>query len=134
MATPHRPLVTSVVAGGLLCALWFVPSANASYEADERSPSTPSSPSRQADDEPTGWGDPAEDGTTEEAAAREPAAGETAGADTDRNTQGENGDGPHLANTGSFDTTPYVAGGVTFLALGSGLIAHSIRRGKPQEA
>ncbi|MET9349549.1 LPXTG cell wall anchor domain-containing protein [Streptomyces termitum] len=30
MSAARRPLLTSVAAGTLLCALWFVPSANAS--------------------------------------------------------------------------------------------------------
>ncbi|MBW1596872.1 hypothetical protein [Streptomyces sp. JJ38] len=30
MAATRRTLVTSAVAGGLLCAVWFIPSANAS--------------------------------------------------------------------------------------------------------
>ncbi|WP_330240439.1 hypothetical protein [Streptomyces sp. NBC_00525] len=30
MAIARRPLLTAITAGALLCALWFVPSANAS--------------------------------------------------------------------------------------------------------
>nr|WP_223188734.1 LPXTG cell wall anchor domain-containing protein [Streptomyces sp. TRM68416] len=33
-----------------------------------------------------------------------------------------------LADTGSFDTTPYVVGGTAFLALGAGFVAYSVRR------
>ncbi|MCG7524417.1 hypothetical protein MHW47_08210 [Streptomyces sp. OfavH-34-F] len=32
MAMARRPLLTAITAGTLLCALWFVPSANASDE------------------------------------------------------------------------------------------------------
>ncbi|GAA2074238.1 hypothetical protein GCM10009801_28060 [Streptomyces albiaxialis] len=34
----RRPLVTAAVAGGLLLALWFVPSANATQEAPKGHP------------------------------------------------------------------------------------------------
>ncbi|MFF5495085.1 hypothetical protein [Streptomyces aquilus] len=33
-----------------------------------------------------------------------------------------------LADTGSFDTTPYVVGGTAFLALGAGFVTYSVRR------
>lgn len=33
-----------------------------------------------------------------------------------------------LADTGSFDTTPYVAGGTALLGLGAGFVAFSVRR------
>ncbi|MDF6044483.1 hypothetical protein LRD69_20530 [Streptomyces sp. JH14] len=41
MAMARRPLLTATAAGTLLCALWFVPSANAT---DERSGGAPSGP------------------------------------------------------------------------------------------
>lgn len=34
-----------------------------------------------------------------------------------------------LADTGSVDTTPYLVGGATFLAMGTGLVAFAVRRG-----
>ncbi|MEU5684253.1 LPXTG cell wall anchor domain-containing protein [Streptomyces venezuelae] len=34
----------------------------------------------------------------------------------------------HLADTGSFDTTPYVVGGTAFLGLGAGFVVFSARR------
>ncbi|WP_329392591.1 hypothetical protein [Streptomyces sp. NBC_01716] len=37
----RRPLLTAIAAGILLCALWFVPSANAT---DERNPQQRSAP------------------------------------------------------------------------------------------
>lgn len=37
-------------------------------------------------------------------------------------------DGAQLADTGSFDTTPYVVGGTAFLALGAGFVVYSVRR------
>ena len=35
---------------------------------------------------------------------------------------------PRLADTGSFDTTPYVVGGTTLLAVGAGFVVYSVRR------
>ncbi|MEU6378390.1 LPXTG cell wall anchor domain-containing protein [Streptomyces sp. NPDC046909] len=40
----------------------------------------------------------------------------------------QTGDGTRLADTGSFDTTPYVVGGTAFLALGAGFVVYSVRR------
>ncbi|WP_455352828.1 hypothetical protein [Streptomyces sp. SYSU K217416] len=34
----RRPLLTATAAGTLLCALWFVPSANATAETDQAAP------------------------------------------------------------------------------------------------
>ncbi|WP_447042144.1 LPXTG cell wall anchor domain-containing protein [Streptomyces sp. DSM 118878] len=36
-----------------------------------------------------------------------------------------------LADTGGFDTTPYVIGGTAFLGLGAGFVAFSARRERP---
>ncbi|MET8983508.1 LPXTG cell wall anchor domain-containing protein [Streptomyces sp. NPDC004539] len=36
--------------------------------------------------------------------------------------------GAELADTGSFDTTPYVVGGSLFLTLGAGFVLYSVRR------
>lgn len=98
MAAHHRPLVTSAVAGGLLCALWFVPSANASHENAEPTPEPPAVRTSQE-------------------------AGEAASAVL---PQGERG--PRLADTGSVDTTPYLTGGLAFLGAGAGLVAYSVHR------
>ncbi|MEV7072728.1 hypothetical protein ACIQJT_23760 [Streptomyces sp. NPDC091972] len=37
-------------------------------------------------------------------------------------------DTARLADTGSFDTTPYVVGGTLFLTLGAGFVVYSVRR------
>ena len=42
--------------------------------------------------------------------------------------RGSADDGTRLADTGSFDTTPYVVGGTTLLALGAGFVVYSVRR------
>nr|WP_155073751.1 hypothetical protein [Streptomyces taklimakanensis] len=92
--------MTAAVAGGLLCGLWFVPSANATGEDAH----TRSAASRTQD------AVPAQSGTT---------------------TPGTFGDGAELADTGSFDTTPYLAGGLGFLGAGAALLAHArIRSGR----
>ncbi|MEV5278448.1 hypothetical protein [Streptomyces sp. NPDC051994] len=41
MSVARRPLLTATAAGSLLCALWFVPSANAT---DEQRPSSAPAP------------------------------------------------------------------------------------------
>ncbi|MEE1927846.1 hypothetical protein V1J52_06515 [Streptomyces sp. TRM 70351] len=109
MAAHRRPLVTSAVAGGLLCALWFVPSANATDEA-ERAPSPPA---------------PAP------VAAAGPGHSAHSPADPAAVTARADGSGPLLADTGGFDTVPYLTGGVAFLVAGTGLVARSVRRSRP---
>ncbi|MEV5239058.1 hypothetical protein AB0K89_08075 [Streptomyces cinnamoneus] len=85
--TARRPLLTAVAAGTLLCAVWFVPSANAS------------------DDRPA----PA---AARQQARQTPAAGAELA----------------LADTGSVDTTPYVFGGVAFVAAGGALVTAAVRK------
>ncbi|MFI8948853.1 hypothetical protein ACIGO6_20335 [Streptomyces sp. NPDC053750] len=100
MSSARRPLLTAAAAGGLLCALWFVPSANATPDAPAlRTAAATSSPqvTEQARAVSTGTGDTA-DGTT------------------------------RLADTGSFDSTPYVVGGALCLGLGVGFVGYSVRR------
>lgn len=41
MTTARRPLLTATAAGALLCALWFVPSANATEDAPEAGQAQP---------------------------------------------------------------------------------------------
>ncbi|MCF3105580.1 hypothetical protein IPZ58_28895 [Streptomyces roseoverticillatus] len=45
--TARRPLLTAVAAGSLLCAVWFMPTANATAERAERSSPRPA-PTAQA--------------------------------------------------------------------------------------
>ncbi|MFI8518438.1 hypothetical protein ACIGEZ_11530 [Streptomyces sp. NPDC085481] len=85
MSVARRPLLTATAAGTLLCALWFVPSANATDEQ------------RSAD------------------------RGQSS-------TTDENGEG-RLAETGGFDTTPYLLGGTAFLGVGAGFVTLAMRRG-----
>ncbi|WP_431776661.1 hypothetical protein [Streptomyces cucumeris] len=46
----RRPLLTAAAAGSLLCALWFVPSANATVERTRQSAAPASQPQNPARD------------------------------------------------------------------------------------
>ncbi|MBT2487368.1 hypothetical protein J7E96_02190 [Streptomyces sp. ISL-96] len=97
----RRPLLTATAAGTLLCALWFVPSANATAE-EEAKPQPATQPQSQSQSQ-----------------SQLPPAKST----------------PQdlvLADTGSVDTTPYLVGGTTFLTLGAGFMAYSMRRAARQ--
>ncbi|MFF7728266.1 hypothetical protein [Streptomyces sp. NPDC008001] len=91
--TARRPLLTAVAAGSLLCAVWFMPTANATVERTDRPAARPA-----------------------------PAAQPAQGAEQHLS----------LADTGSVDTTPYVFGGVAFVAAGGALVTTAVRRSKTQ--
>ncbi|GHB68766.1 hypothetical protein GCM10010377_69370 [Streptomyces viridiviolaceus] len=99
MSSARRPLLTAAAAGGLLCALWFVPSANATPDGPAHK-TLSASPSPQVTEQ-------ARVVSTDTAAA---------------------GEGTRLADTGSFDSTPYVVGGSLCLTLGAGFVVYSVRR------
>ncbi|MER6718997.1 hypothetical protein ACIPJG_09425 [Streptomyces halstedii] len=103
MSIARRTLLTTTAAGTLLCALWFVPSADATDGTTIRTAST---------------------GSSEQ--VRQPLmAGESGARDAD----GEAGRDV-LADTGTgIDTTPYVIGGTLSLCVGAGFVAYSVRRG-----
>ncbi|MEV7138706.1 MULTISPECIES: LAETG motif-containing sortase-dependent surface protein [Streptomyces] len=105
----RRSLLTATAAGTLLGALWFVPSANATDDrpAEHRTQTTTMTVVRTAAHTST---DTSAETATEETGT------------TTEETQ------TRLADTGSFDTTPYVAGGTLFLALGAGFVVYSVRR------
>jgi LPXTG-motif cell wall-anchored protein len=92
-------LLTAAAAGGLLCALWFVPSANA----------TPKTLAATAEAAPSPQ-------VTEQARVVSTDTVASTGADV------------RLADTGSFDSTPYVIGGTACLGLGAGFVVYSVRR------
>ncbi|MFG2886054.1 LPXTG cell wall anchor domain-containing protein [Streptomyces sp. NPDC048297] len=109
MSSARRPLLTATAAGTLLCALWFVPSANASQ----------GEPARTAAQEVSATATSTTQVTQQTGADTELAGTkltDTQLADTE------------LADTGSFDTTPYVIGGSLSLALGAGFVVYSVRR------
>ncbi|MGW2885920.1 LPXTG cell wall anchor domain-containing protein [Streptomyces griseoruber] len=103
MSSARRPLLTATAAGTLLGALWFVPSANATQDTAARTETT----------------------TQVTAQARAASTATVTHATTASTTSD---DGTRLADTGSFDTTPYVIGGTTLLALGAGFVVYSVRR------
>ncbi|MFJ6070256.1 hypothetical protein ACIQFU_05320 [Streptomyces sp. NPDC093065] len=108
MSSARRSLLTAAAAGGLLCALWFVPSANATTETPVLE-SAAATPSAQVT-----------------AQARAASADTAAAASTDTAASGEGT--TRLADTGSFDSTPYVVGGALCLGLGAGFVGYSVRR------
>ncbi|MGA6226945.1 LPXTG cell wall anchor domain-containing protein [Streptomyces umbrinus] len=104
----RRSLLTATAAGTLLGALWFVPSANATGDGTaEHRTQTATTTALQTK-------------AGEETKAEAETSGEEGAAGTSVRTQ--------LADTGSFDTTPYVVGGTLFLSLGAGFVVYSVRR------
>ncbi|KUF17937.1 hypothetical protein AT728_10945 [Streptomyces silvensis] len=97
-------MLTAGLAGALLIALWFVPSAKATAT-------------------PATSGDTARHSAGSAAVTPREAPYETA-----REAPYETAHEGHLADTGSIDTTPYVAGGTAFLGLGAGFVLYSVRR------
>ncbi|MEV6397737.1 hypothetical protein AB0M39_23695 [Streptomyces sp. NPDC051907] len=114
MSVARRPLLTATAAGTLLCALWFVPSANAIVEKQtgDRAPSSSTGGSQE--------GSASTDGTSD--------AASDAASDGSSGTSDSASDTLVLADTGSVDTTPYVVTGTAFLGIGAGFVAYSVRR------
>ncbi|MEU8466751.1 LAETG motif-containing sortase-dependent surface protein [Streptomyces sp. NPDC029006] len=108
MSSVRRPLLTATAAGTLLCALWFVPSANASQTTPEGKAADTSAPAR----------------ATQARAVTAAATGTTGTEVTARAAEA----GTELADTGGPDTTPYVVGGSLFLSVGAGFVVYSVRR------
>ncbi|MEN8653631.1 hypothetical protein ABCR94_24240 [Streptomyces sp. 21So2-11] len=105
----RRPLLTATAAGTLLCALWFVPSANATAEKEAQ----------------------AQEARTQKAQAQaeQHSAAAAAPADSAAPTESDASDqGLRLADTGGVDTTPYLIGGTAFLGTGAAFVAFSMRR------
>ncbi|MGV9554225.1 LAETG motif-containing sortase-dependent surface protein [Streptomyces sp. NPDC003401] len=117
MSSARRPLLTATAAGTLLGALWFVPNAQATPDDSTRTGVTTqvTTQARAASADITGTAL-----TTADTASAVDTSVASDGADAS--------DGTRLADTGSFDTTPYIAGGTTLLALGAGFVAYSVRR------
>jgi hypothetical protein len=109
VSSARRPLLTATAAGTLLSALWFVPSANATPDAAARA-AVPATSATQL---------------TQQARAISAVTTETNGT---AETAGTVTSGTPLADTGSFDTTPYVAVGTLFLGVGAGFVVYSVRR------
>jgi LPXTG-motif cell wall-anchored protein len=120
-------LLTATAAATLLGALWFVPSANASQDTPARTVTTTqvTTHARAASASTAGSVTRTADLSTGRSATRTLS---DADARAVADTGAESDDGVRLADTGSFDTTPYVVGGTVLLALGAGFVFYSIRR------
>ncbi|MEU1848131.1 hypothetical protein ABZ499_02300 [Streptomyces sp. NPDC019990] len=99
MSSARRPLLTATAAATLLGALWFVPSANATSNSPVRD-TVSVNPSPQVSEQARIAATTADTSVT----------------------------GTRLADTGSFDSTPYVVGGTFCLTLGAGFVVYSVRR------
>ncbi|WP_373312518.1 hypothetical protein [Streptomyces candidus] len=115
-----RPLLTATAAGGLLAALWFVPSANATVETPRR---TVQAQAAGADRAP-------QEQPPQPPQPPQPRQAAHTGGDSAPSAAGTGAVDPHLAlaDTGSVDTTPYLVGGTAFLGIGAGFVAYSARR------
>ncbi|MYX95839.1 hypothetical protein GT045_13705 [Streptomyces sp. SID486] len=123
MSSARRPLLTATAAGTLLCALWFVPSANASQETPARETAAMSAPASAAQDTRATQ----VTHVTQVTQARAVTAADTGAAGT-AGAADRSAEDTELADTGSPDTTPYVVGGSLFLAVGAGFVMYSMRR------
>ncbi|MCQ9183282.1 LPXTG cell wall anchor domain-containing protein [Streptomyces sp. IBSBF 2953] len=124
-------MLTATAAGTLLGALWFVPSANASQDAPVRTETTTQVTTQaRAASTTTAEAVHATRATAGNASALTAVrtAADTTTAATVTTTDATADDGTRLADTGSFDTTPYLVGGTALLALGAGFVFYSIRR------
>ncbi|WP_327184799.1 LPXTG cell wall anchor domain-containing protein [Streptomyces sp. NBC_01334] len=126
MSSARRPLLTATAAGTLLGALWFVPSANASQDTPARTGTTTQITTQARAASTTTTDTTTAGGTTGTTADGTTGTTARTVADTAADTTVD--DGTRLADTGSFDTTPYVVGGTTLLALGAGFVVYSVRR------
>ncbi|MGW8950067.1 hypothetical protein [Streptomyces sp. NPDC055709] len=130
MPVARRPLLTAAAAGTLLCALWFVPSANATAEgaavqaAQKQSggsasghPAEAVQDTREAQD--TQGSEDSEGSPDAQGSEDSPGAQEAQGGTPQQLS---------LADTGSVDTTPYLIGGTMFLAVGAGFVSFAVRR------
>jgi hypothetical protein len=74
------------------------------------------------------WFVPSANATQDSPARTEPSPQVTAQARVTTTSAETSVDDTRLADTGSFDTTPYVVGGTLFLTLGEGFVVYSVRR------
>ncbi|MFI9721656.1 hypothetical protein ACIHFE_18695 [Streptomyces sp. NPDC052396] len=106
--TARRPLLTAAAAASVLCAVWLVPSAHATPARHTRPAAGPTATAHPAPARPAALPHSAP-------TARQSATG---------------GAKLNLANTGSVDTTPYLVGGVAFVAAGGVLVTGAVRRSR----
>ncbi|MEV0275594.1 hypothetical protein AB0I22_04320 [Streptomyces sp. NPDC050610] len=126
--TARRPLLTAAAAGSLLCALWFVPSAKATAEHTTPTQHSHRSTTVHASDD-------SGDASDASKASRAKTALDSSGRATavEPAAMGQTSDDLALADTGSFDTTPYLVGGIGFLGLGGALVTAAVRRTRASE-
>lgn len=74
------------------------------------------------------WFVPSANASQDSPARTEPSPQVTAQARVTTTSAETSVDETRLADTGSFDTTPYVVGGTLFLTLGAGFVVYSVRR------
>ncbi|KUN00419.1 LPXTG cell wall anchor domain-containing protein [Streptomyces canus] len=74
------------------------------------------------------WFVPSANASQDSPARTEPSPQVTAQARVTTTSAETSADDTRLADTGSFDTTPYVVGGTLFLTLGAGFVVYSVRR------
>ena len=74
------------------------------------------------------WFVPSANASQDSPAKTEPSPQVTAQARVTTTSAETSVDDTRLADTGSFDTTPYVVGGTLFLTLGAGFVVYSVRR------
>jgi len=118
VSAARRSLLTATVAGTLLGALWFVPSANATQDKPAPAGQRHLTMSTTSDDALARTADESSDQTSTDSTSTDSTTvtSESAASDT------------RLADTGSVNTTPYVVGGTLFLGLGAGFVTYSVRR------
>ncbi|WP_231976366.1 LPXTG cell wall anchor domain-containing protein [Streptomyces sp. 3214.6] len=126
MSSARRPLLTATAAGTLLGALWFVPSANASQDAPARTETTTQVTTQARVASSTTSESSSESSSSQSSTSQSSSESSESAVGTAARTTAD--DGTRLADTGSFDTTPYVVGGTTLLALGAGFVVYSVRR------
>lgn len=135
MSSARRSLLTATAAGTLLGALWFVPSANATadksveqqYRADTAM-SAMSEHTRQISATNTSRSTNTSTDTNTDTSTSTSTDTGTTTATTTSDGESAADDGTRLADTGSFNTTPYVVGGTLCLGLGAGFVVYSLRR------
>ncbi|WP_432072037.1 hypothetical protein [Streptomyces wuyuanensis] len=137
MPVARRPLLTAAAAGSLLCALWFVPSANATGDAESGQPDrtrSGASASGAAGGAHDGVADGVRDTSPADGALASSAAAGTADTPAPHAVPADAEDPQggaqdlSLADTGSVDTTPYLVGGTLFLGVGAGFVSYAARR------
>jgi mannitol-1-phosphate/altronate dehydrogenase len=123
-------LLTATAAGTLLGALWFVPSANATSDEAARQQDSATRAAQATQTTQASRTSQSEQAAQSDQAAQSEQAAQSAGTAQDgvvsltTTSEGET----RLADTGSFDSTPYVVGGTLSLTLGAGFVVYSVRR------